>query len=112
MNKVGDEVVLMSVYTSGPLAPTNIAFGYPCQHNSKHSPKHPCRGKITKIGRKYIHVQSCYTTGMRARPYVENTEGVFAVPVEEAKKLYRRNMEAMRGGVRTQKFINQCVENL
>lgn len=43
--QVGDEVVVF--YSSSPL-----------QHNSKNSPKHPCRGKVLKVGRKNYQIQS------------------------------------------------------
>lgn len=104
--KCGQEVVVMHVYVDGPLAPGGI----PCEHNSKHSLEHPCRGIILKVGRKWIHVQS---TGpnVKAAAYVPNTTGWFAVPVDEAKRLYRLGLES-RPAYRTQAFIDKCVNSL
>ena len=108
--KVGQEVVIMDVYLDGPLAPKGIACGFPIQHNSRKSPEHPCRGKVLKVGRKLIHVDSIGAP-WQLYPYVPNTEGRFAVPVEIAKVLYRQCFDR-ENEWRTQEFIDQCVESL
>jgi hypothetical protein len=72
--KVGDEVVVM-------------ILGYPVDHNGAKSPKHPCRGRVLKVGRIWIHVDS------RGAPFKCRTDGgnrPQALPVEEAREVYRR----------------------
>lgn len=105
---VGQQVVIMDVYIDGPLAPNGTPRGVPVAHDSRH--EHECRGKVLKIGRKLLHVE---TRGApwKLLPYQPNTNGRFAVPVAEAKVLYRAGF----GGpeeYRTQEFIDQCVESL
>jgi hypothetical protein len=97
--KVGDEVVI-GVFIGG--------FYAPVQHNSKHSPEHPCRGTVVSVGPKWVRVS---TTGapwpVHRTPATETS--YIVLPPEEAKPLYRA---ALAHYGRDPKFIDKCVASL
>jgi len=92
---VGDEVVVFYLKT-------------PLQHNSLHSPKHPCRGVILKKGRKYYHVQS---TGAAIQVLIDNSGTTRVYTVEEARELHRKNFGGP-GEWRTAEFIEEVIAGL
>lgn len=92
--KPGDEVVVFN-------------GNHPCQHNSQHSPKHPCRGKVLKIGRLLFHVQS---TGAPLKIRMDGTGCFKAYSVEEAKIRHRANFPA--GDWRSAAMIDRIVMEL
>lgn len=76
MFKVGQEVVV-------------FVHGRPCQHNSGNSPKHPCRGKVVKVGRLNVHVESLGAPWVIA---MDGKHGRSAHTVAEAHRLHRINL--------------------
>jgi hypothetical protein len=105
---VGDEVV-----------PMDFVGGYaaPISHNTIARGPHNCRGRVLKVGRKLVHVETI-GAAWQLYPLTEADmasvkTGVFrrAVPLAIAKKLYRESFER-NPSYRTQDFINQCVEGL
>lgn len=78
--KVGDEVVLMASY------------GIPVRCNSAHNPEHPCRSTIVKVGRTRVYGHLTGKDTAYAFALNEGQTGFLAVPLEEAKRLYRQSL--------------------
>ncbi len=101
--KLNDEAVLMDI---------DDTFGaIPISFNGRYSPEHSCRGRITKIGRRFVHLKGNEKTAWKVLPYQEGMSGRFAVPVEIAKELYKEALIKNRAW-RTDEFIAKCVEEL
>lgn len=86
----------------------------PISHNSGEFPKHPCRGRVLKIGTKYIHIS---TRGTPWKVLINNDSNPYAfvaLTPEEAKPLYRAALESYAGtrAARSPAFIDECVESL
>lgn len=90
---VGKEVVVMYV-------------DHPLRHNTEHSPKHPCRGKILKVGRIYAHVQS---TGSPIKVRLDGEGLIDMMDIAEAKEKYREDLIAFG---RTPAQVDAYVEEL
>lgn len=104
MVQVGQHYVYGRMICGG-FAPTVCA--------SEYSPKHPCRVLVEKVGRKYAYVRLTGYRGLQAIPFD------MLWPVDEAKQLYRKALEAreekwrQRGSAGLgQKKVDQLVEGL
>lgn len=91
----GDEVVL-------------FYLNWPLQHNSRGNAAHPCRGRITRVGRKYLYVSS---TGPDVRVAIDASGMITALRVDTAKWLHRREFMKHRT-YRSVAFVNACMASL
>ncbi len=82
--KVGDEVVLGAM--------VNNRF-HPIQHNSKHSPNHPCRGVVTKITETFTFITSTGTDWRIRNIPLEGHRHDVVLPLEQGKQSYRDMLE-------------------
>lgn len=93
--RVGDEAVLI-----------RRRDGVPVQHNSTANPRHGCRGRVLRVGDGWVEITSA------GGPSIHRHDGrVVALPVEEARALYRAALEA-NPAWRSEEFIEQLVRDL
>jgi hypothetical protein len=71
--------------------------GVPCQCNTRFSPEHRCRVLIEKVGQTKVHGRMSGGDNLVAMAISfddPHRRGLVAVPLEEAKRLYRKQLES------------------
>lgn len=92
----------------------NMTGFTPVNCNGQHSPKHPCRVTVVKVGRTKAQA---WMSGDKTKPTKIDFEALW--DVTEAKKLYRAALEkreamwAAKGEKGLgQAFVDECVDKL
>jgi hypothetical protein len=79
----------------------------PCRHNSANNPAHPCRGTVTKIGRKNI-----YITTNGADLLIKPAQHYSIYTVEEARKIHKIELDKRAHLPHIAKFHNTAGNSI